>query len=219
MPRLPFASSPGRDHRRHRCASDVPRSATRSAKDGGPPSALRMTGGAALATDLSRAVKKPLAARCRDGYGMSEVGGGITLTPVAMCPAAVGRPRLAGQRAAHRRFATRAPLPVGHPGEVMVRSPSVMRGYRGDDEATRAVVDPTAGCSRVTSATSIRTGTSSSSTEEGPRHPLGISVYPREVEEVLCACPGWWKRRWWASPMTTTAKKSSRWSSPRRAAT
>ena len=70
-------------------------------------------------------------------------------------------------------------------------SPSVMRGYRGDDDATRAVLAPDGW---------LLTGDVGYLDQDGylfvvdRRKALvirsGYNVYPREVEEVLCACPG-----------------------------
>jgi long-chain acyl-CoA synthetase len=151
-----------------------------------------MTGGAALDPELAHAVTETFGCPLVDGYGMSEVGGAITLTAVAMAtkPRSVG-PALPGSELRIVDLATRAPLPVGERGEVAVRSPSAMRGYRGDDEATRAVLDPEGW---------LLTGDVGYLDQDGylflvdRRKDLvirsGYSVYPREVEEVLCACPG-----------------------------
>ena len=59
----------------------------------------------------------------RDGYGMTEVGGGIAVTTLEMerKPGAVGRPM---------RDTEIGSPPHDRRGEVQVRSPSVMRGYR-----------------------------------------------------------------------------------------
>ena len=74
-----------------------------------PPLRFAMAGGAALATELARAVEETFGCALRDGYGMSEVGGGITLTPVDDAAAAgFGRSRVAGQRAADRRSRDRS---------------------------------------------------------------------------------------------------------------
>ena len=72
-----------------------------------------MAGGAALATELARAVEETFGCALRDGYGMSEVGGGITLTPAATPPRAgsVG-PALPGSELRIVDSATGAPLPV-----------------------------------------------------------------------------------------------------------
>jgi len=151
-----------------------------------------MAGGAALATELARAVEEAFGCALRDGYGMSEVGGGITLTPIATFPrvGSVG-PALPGSELRILDLATGAPLPMGERGEVAVRSPSVMRGYRGQSEATRAVVDRDGW---------LATGDVGYLDHDGYLFLVdrkkeliirsGYNVYPREVEEVLFSCPG-----------------------------
>jgi long-chain acyl-CoA synthetase len=151
-----------------------------------------MTGGAAPATELARGVDDTFGCALRDGYGMSEVGGGITLTPVATPPRAgsVG-PALPGSALRIVDLVTGAPLPVGERGEVVVRSPSVMRGYRGTAEATHAGVDRDGWLS---------TGDIGYLDRDGYLFLVdrkkeliirsGYNVYPREVEEVLSSCPG-----------------------------
>jgi long-chain acyl-CoA synthetase len=123
---------------------------------------------------------------------MSEVGGGITLTPVAT-PTRAGSvgPALPGSELRILDLATGAPLPIGERGEVAVRSPSVMRGYRGQADATRAVVDRDGWLS---------TGDIGILDQDGYLFLVdrkkeliirsGYNVYPREVEEVLSSCPG-----------------------------
>ena len=159
---------------------------------GAPRLRFGMAGGAALATELSGAVEETFGCALRDGYGMSEVGGGITLTPIATAtrPRSVG-PALPGSELRIVDLATRAPLPVGGRGEVAVRSPSVMRGYRGDEAATRAVLGPDGW---------LLTGDVGTLDQDGYLFLVdrkkdlvirsGYSVYPGEVEEVLCSCPG-----------------------------
>ena len=101
-----------------------------------------MAGGAALATEVARSIEETFQCALREGYGMSEVGGGIAGAPLTSPrkPRSVG-PAFPGSEIRIVDLATRAPLPVGERGEVQVRSPSVMRGYRSDEEATKAVVD------------------------------------------------------------------------------
>ena len=123
---------------------------------------------------------------------MSEVGGGITLTPVATPPRAgsVG-PALPASELRILDLATGAPLPVGERGEVAVRSPSVMRGYRGQGEATRAVIDRDGWLSTGDIGYLDRDGylvLVDRKKELIIRS--GYNVYPREVEEVLFSCPG-----------------------------
>jgi long-chain acyl-CoA synthetase len=151
-----------------------------------------MAGGAALATELARAVEETFQCAMREGYGMSEVGGGITGAPVTSPrkPQSVG-PAFPGSEIRIVDVASRAPLPVGERGEVQVRSPSVMRGYRSDDEATRAAVDRDGWLS---------TGDIGYVDDEGALFLVdrkkdliirsGYNVYPGEVEEVLYSCPG-----------------------------
>ena len=166
----------------------------RQARTAGAAPRLRfaMTGGAALAPELARAVEETFGCAPRDGYGMSEVGGGITLTPAAMPtrPRSVG-PALPGSELRIVDLATRAPLPVGGTGEVAVRSPSVMRGYRGDDETTRAVL--AADGWLLTGDVGYLDADEYLFLVDRKKDLVirsGYSVYPREVEDVLCACPG-----------------------------
>ena len=151
-----------------------------------------MAGGAALATELARTVEETFGCTLRDGYGMSEVGGGITLTPAATLPRprSVG-PALPGSALRIVDLATGAPLPVGERGEVAVRSPSMMRGYREQSDATRAAVDRDGWLS---------TGDVGYLDRDGYLFLVdrkkeliirsGYNVYPGEVEEVLSSCPG-----------------------------
>jgi long-chain acyl-CoA synthetase len=166
----------------------------RAARKAGAGHRLRfgMAGGAALPTDLAAAVEETFGCRLLDGYGMSEVGGGITLTPAAAPakPRSVG-PALPGSELRIVDIVTRTPLPVGERGEVAVRSPSVMRGYRGDREATRAAVDRDGW---------LLTGDIGTLDRDGYLFLVdrkkeliirsGYNVYPREVEDVLGSCPG-----------------------------
>jgi len=156
------------------------------------PLRFAMTGGAALAPQLAREFAETFGCPLRDGYGMSEVGGGITLTPLWTTPkpGSVG-PALPGSQLRILDLATGAPLPPGERGEVAVRSPSVMRGYLGDPEATRAALQPDGW---------LLTGDIGYLDEEGHVFLVdrkkeliirsGYNVYPREVEEVLLEFPG-----------------------------
>jgi long-chain acyl-CoA synthetase len=166
----------------------------REARRSGTVPRLRfgMAGGAALATSLRQSFEEAFGCVLRDGYGMSEVGGGITLTPLTMMPKAqsVG-PALPGSALRILDLVTGAPLAAGERGEVAVRSPSVMRRYRGDEEATRAVLDADGW---------LRTGDIGYLDPDGHLFLVdrkkeliirsGYNVYPREVEEVLLSCAG-----------------------------
>jgi long-chain acyl-CoA synthetase len=164
----------------------------REARRTGGAARLRfaMAGGAALSDELARAVEETFGCALRDGYGMSEVGGGITLTALPTRPRSVG-PALPGSEVRIVDLATGAPLPAGERGEVAVRSPSVMRGYRGQGEGTRAAVARDGW---------LATGDVGYLDRDGYLFLVdrkkeliirsGYNVYPREVEEVLFSCPG-----------------------------
>ena len=49
-------------------------------------------------------------------------------------------------------------LRLAEDGELLIRSPTIFRGYLKDEEATREVLGETAGCARATSRRSTRTG-------------------------------------------------------------
>ena len=166
----------------------------REARRAGTAPRLRfgMAGGAALASSLTSAFEETFGCLLRDGYGMSEVGGGITLTPVntAPKPCSVG-PALPGSELRIVHPDTGAPLGAGERGEVAVRSPSVMRRYRGDEPTTRDVLDDGGW---------LRTGDIGHLDRQGHLFLVdrkkeliirsGYNVYPREVEDVLLSCPG-----------------------------
>jgi long-chain acyl-CoA synthetase len=166
----------------------------REAEKAGDVPRLRfaMAGGAPLTTEMARAIAETFRCALREGYGMSEVGGGISGAPLTRPrkPHSVG-PALPGSEIRIVDLATRAPLPAGERGEVQVRSPSVMRGYRSDEEGTRAVVDRDGWLS---------TGDIGCLDDDGYLFLVdrkkdliirsGYNVYPGEVEEVLFSCPG-----------------------------
>ena len=150
-----------------------------------------MAGGAASATELARAVEETFGCALRDGYGMSEVGGGITLDARR---ARRGRARSAprclaascGSWISRRERRCRGRTRRG-------RGPKPQRDARisGTSEATRAVLDRDGWLS---------TGDVGYLDSDGYLFLVdrkkeliirsGYNVYPREVEEVLSACPG-----------------------------
>jgi long-chain acyl-CoA synthetase len=127
-----------------------------------------------------------------EGYGLTEVTMGATRGPAARSAlrkvGTVGVPvpdtelRVVGT--------TGAPLPPGQPGEVCIRGPQVMTGYRGRPEETAAtLVDGW-----------LHTGDVGVLDEDGYLTIVdrlkdmliykGYNVYPRELEELLFARPG-----------------------------
>ena len=149
-----------------------------------PPLRLAHIGGAALPAQLASECADTFGCTVREGYGMTEVGGGIAVTPLENEPkvGSVGR----GMAGTELRI---DPL-EGEKGEVQARSPSVMQRYRGEPEATAAVLDPDGWLS---------TGDVGYFDEDGYLFLVdrkkeliiraGYNVYPREVEEVLYAHP------------------------------
>ena len=149
-------------------------------------------GGAALASEVARSVEETFGCAVREGYGMSEVGGAISVTALHAKPKrhSVGSP-LPGSELRIVDLADRVIMPPGQRGEVQVRSPSVMRGYLGDPESTGAVLDDEGWLS---------TGDIGYLDVDGylflvdRRKELiirsGYNVYPREVEDVLSNLPG-----------------------------
>jgi len=101
------------------------------------------TGSAPCPADLARQVQARFGCAIHIGYGMTEVGGGISATSVEDSATrqaeTVGRP-MAGMEV---RVVDegRQPLPPGHVGELAVRGASRMLGYFGAPELTREVVD------------------------------------------------------------------------------
>jgi long-chain acyl-CoA synthetase len=159
---------------------------------GAPRLRFALAGGAALATEVARSIEETFQCALREGYGMSEVGGGIagaSLTSPRK-PRSVG-PAFPGSEIRIVDVVTHAPLPIGERGEVQVRSPSVMRGYRLDEDGTKAVIDADGWLS---------TGDIGYVDDDGYLFLVdrkkdliirsGYNVYPGEVEEVLLSCPG-----------------------------
>jgi long-chain acyl-CoA synthetase len=149
-------------------------------------------GGSPFTEEIANAVEQTFGCRAREGYGMSEVGGAIAVAPLdgERRPGAVGR-ALAGSELRIVDVAGGGPLPVGQRGEVQVRSPSVMRGYRGDLATTRTAIDPDGWLS---------TGDIGYLDDAGYLFLVdrkkeliirsGYNVYPREVEDVIMGYPG-----------------------------
>ena len=151
-----------------------------------------MAGGAALPNELISGFEETFGCVVSDGYGMSEVGGGITLTPVSTRPRphSVG-PALPGSELRVVDLATGAPLAAGDRGEIAVRSPSVMRRYRGDEEGTRTVLDAEGWL--LTGDIGYLDGDGHLFLVDRKKEVIirsGYNVYPREVEEVLLSHPG-----------------------------
>jgi long-chain acyl-CoA synthetase len=73
-------------------------------------------------------------ARFWTGFGQSETSGFVTLQRVADRPGAAGRPVPAGRVALVDDYDRE--VPVGTPGEIVVRGPLVFQGYYGQPDVT-----------------------------------------------------------------------------------
>ena len=125
-----------------------------------------------------------------EGYGQSEAGPVLTYagpdSPSA--PGTVGRP-LPFTEIRILDPVTAEPLPSGASGEIAARGPQVMRDYLGNPAATAAtLVDGwlrTGDIGRIEPDGALRI-------EDRLKDMAivgGFNVYPREVDEVLCAHP------------------------------
>lgn len=126
-----------------------------------------------------------------EGYGLTEVTMGATIGPAARSmtrkAGTVGLPVFDTEL---RVVApgTDDPVPAGARGEVCIRGPQVMRGYRGRAEETAAV---------LTADGWLHTGDIGILDDEGYLSIVdrtkdmliykGYNVYPREIEELLVA--------------------------------
>ncbi|PLK22316.1 hypothetical protein C0V72_15570 [Porphyrobacter sp. TH134] len=143
-------------------------------------------GGSPLSPALVDRVNQWIGLPLHSGYGMSEAGPTITMTDGADDPrtAGVGLP-LPGVSLSVRSPAGAA-MPAGHPGEVYVRGPGIMRGYFKAPELTRDTVDAEGW---------LRTGDLGQIDRDGALHLLGrqkemiirsgFNVYPLEIEALV----------------------------------
>jgi acyl-CoA synthetase (AMP-forming)/AMP-acid ligase II len=115
------------------------------AVDGYDLSSLRVltSGAAPLGGDLARACAARLGCRIRQGYGLTELGGGTHIAPEdgPDRPDSIGPP-LPGVDARVIDPDTGQNVQPGQPGELLVRAPGAMLGYLDDPEATAAAIDP-----------------------------------------------------------------------------
>jgi long-chain acyl-CoA synthetase len=125
-------------------------------------------------------------------WGMTELGGGGT-SNCSYMPNVHGSIGFAlpgvEARVAALEDASRT-VPDGEPGELMVRGPLVMLGYYGNEQATRATIEPDGW---------MHTGDIATRDDEGHyfivdrRKDLiitgGYNVYPAEIERVVAGHP------------------------------
>ena len=165
-------------------------------------SALRLvgSGGAPASAALEQAVADRLGCLVGQGYGMTEAAPLIAVAPAqpsrSGCAAVPSGLLVPGTEATVVDTATGAPLPRGADGEVWVRGPQLMLGYRDDPEATAATIDADGW---------LHTGDLGHVDEDGHVFLVdrlkelikvrGFQVAPAELEAVLVTPPGGRRRR------------------------
>lgn len=155
---------------------------------------LAVTGAASVPVDLIKRIQSDLGfERVVTAYGLTESCGTVTIC----------RPGDSAERIAHtagcampgvelRCVDTDAnDVPVGEPGELLVRGYNVMRGYYKDPEATAQAIDDEGW---------LRTGDVAVMDAEGYIRITdrikdiyisgGFNCYPAEIENMLCDMPG-----------------------------
>ena len=107
---------------RRRCSR---RWCARRGGSAGAAAPLRDGGGRGAGAELARGVEETFGCALRDGYGISEVGGGITLAPVATPPRtrSVG-PALPGSELRIVDLATRRAAAVGERARSWSEAPA-----------------------------------------------------------------------------------------------
>jgi acyl-CoA synthetase (AMP-forming)/AMP-acid ligase II len=161
--------------------------------DGYDLSSLRVltSGAAPLGAGVARACARRLGCHVNQAYGLTELAGGTHLAPGdgPDRPDSIG-PALPGVECRVVDPGTQAELGPGEPGELLVRSAGVMRGYLDNPEATAATID---------AAGWLHTGDIVTVDAEGWFRVTGrdkelikykgYQVAPAELEEVLLAHP------------------------------
>jgi acyl-CoA synthetase (AMP-forming)/AMP-acid ligase II len=102
-------------------------------------SSLRVltVGAAPLGAGLARACARRIGCRVKQGYGLTELGGGTHIAPDdgPDRPDSIG-PAVPGVECRVVDPETQADLGPGEPGELLIRSAGAMRGYLDNPEAT-----------------------------------------------------------------------------------
>jgi long-chain acyl-CoA synthetase len=148
-----------------------------------------LSGGAPCPLDLHERWRAATGCALLEGWGMSEAAPLCLSRPEANKPLSVGPPVPGTQvEIVDLEIGLRV-LAAGEPGEVRVRGPQLMRGYRGRDEATRAVLREGW----------LYTGDIGYLDPDGDLFLVdrkkdmiivgGYNVYPRQVDEVLYRHP------------------------------
>ncbi|GAB4198181.1 MAG: acyl-CoA synthetase [Roseiflexaceae bacterium] len=156
-----------------------------------PPIRLYVSGSAPLSPQTFAEFAELFGQPILERYGMTETVMNTT-NPLEgeRRPGTVGRP-FPGQEARVVDVASRTPLPDGEIGEIQVRGPHVCLGYWRCPDATAEVFGSDGWFSTGDLGHCSNDGYY---TIVGRARELiisgGYNVYPREVEDVLVACPG-----------------------------
>jgi malonyl-CoA/methylmalonyl-CoA synthetase len=156
-----------------------------------PPIRLYVSGSAPLSPQTFAEFAELFGQPILERYGMTETVMNTT-NPLEgeRRPGTVGAP-FPGQEARVVDVRSRAELPDGEVGEIQVRGPHVCRGYWRRPDATAEVF----GADGWFSTGDLgRRSADGYYTIVGRARELiisgGYNIYPREIEEVLAACPG-----------------------------
>ena len=107
-------------------------------------SSLRLitSGAAPLGAGLAAECADRLGCPVTQGYGMTELGGATHIAPEdGGDPGSIGPP-LPGTECRVIDCASGRDAGPGQAGELLIRTPGMMRGYLDDDQATAATIDP-----------------------------------------------------------------------------
>jgi long-chain acyl-CoA synthetase len=150
---------------------------------------LCISGGAALSVELLRAFERTFGVEILEGYGLSETSPVICFNQLGFerKPGSIGRPVFGTElRVVDDNDQD---VPIGQPGEIVVRGHSVMKGYYKRPEATAEAMR----------GGWFHTGDIAYQDADGYYFIVdrkkdmilrgGYNVYPREVEEVLMTHP------------------------------
>ena len=100
-----------------------------------------IAGAAPLGADLARACAERIGCQVKQGFGMTELAGGTHIAPDGNDhPDSIG-PALPGIECRVVDPESGLDLGPNEPGELWMRSPSTMRGYLDDPQATAATID------------------------------------------------------------------------------
>ena len=152
---------------------------------------LCFSGASALPVETLRRWEQATGCSICEGYGQSEAGPVLTYNPRhgVKKPGSAGAPLPLTEIEIVDTETGRTTMPPGEPGEIRVRGPQIMSGYRNLPDETAAALKNGW----------LYTGDIGALDDDGyliiqdRKKDMvivgGFNVYPREIEEVLCAHP------------------------------